>query len=180
MKNSIKQNLTPLKKGWLFVLLHIVMTYLAVRLHLHSQPKIDIAPVTDYFGVLQWLTEKGMDDEYIYACTFYAIVLAPLSLISWHFFMIDAKPRRPKPKFRHSFFVLLYLLPILAFLRYAKPSGQIEEGFKSPLLRVIAGSDITIAIVITMVAWLIIGLCYFAILPLWEMSLLYRTKGNKK
>lgn len=171
--------LTCLQFGWLFSIAHFFLSYLLSRLHPLCFPNYDLAFIESQIGLIKWMEWKGLNGPTLDAYAFYSLLLTPLSVAGWHCFIIDARPRRPNPTIRSGLFFLAYLLPIVAFFHHQyEPKGE-RSTFKSPLLKVIANSDALTSLIFSSSVWLVVGLAYLAILPIFELALCKHKRTNK-
>jgi len=148
---------SPLTRGWLFTLSHILVAFGLAQGHLEFLRGHDLMFIENYAGILKGMQAKGGDGSWLRAHAFYALATAPLSIGAWYWFGIDAKPRRPVPKIWHALVPLLCLIPLLAFFRWEPGSLHITPGYRSPMLRLIASTEVGTSIVITMSVWLLAG-----------------------
>jgi len=171
--------LTPLRLGWLFSGAYFTLTYLLSTLYLSHFSNNDLAFIENHVGLIRWMGWKGLNRSALDAFALFSLLLTPLSVAGWHFFAIDARPRRPKPTIWHSAFFLAYLLPIAALFQYQYvPQGE-SSTFKSPLLKFIASSDELISLLFSSSTWLMDGLTYLAVLPIFEIiSCRHRRNAN--
>ena len=183
MQHSTAANdapITPLTKGWLFTLSHMLLTYVLAQAHLKFLPHHDPTFIEDYAGILKWMVAKGGDGSTLRTHTLYAIATSPLSIVAWYWFGVDAKPRRPTPKIWHASIPILFLIPLIAFFQTKPRNLDIAPGYRSPILRLIASTDAGTSVVITMSIWLLAALLFFALLPLVEIAQSDRTTKEIK
>lgn len=103
-----------IKTAWLFSAAHLLLGYLATVLTITYFREVNFDAVEDYVRLNKWFAWKGLDRYTVNTAAFYACALSPLSVIAWHYFFVDARPRRPTPKLWHSLFTAVYFLPIAA------------------------------------------------------------------
>lgn len=169
---------TPLQLGWVFSGLHFSLTYLISTLHMSYFPECDLTFIEDQIGLIRWMEWKGgLSRPALDAYALFSLLLAPFSVVGWHYFAVDARPRRPKPSIWHSLFFSAFVFPIVALFHYQyEPKGD-KSTFEAPLLKFIASSDAMLSLLLSSITWLVIGLAYFAVLPIFEM-ITYKHRSN--
>jgi len=170
---------SPLAKGWIWSATYVAMTYVFAELHHWYDPNISTNAIREVVGIIDWLARKGVDGCTLERQSIYALLCSPLALFGWHNFAIDARPRRPPPKAWHSIIPVIYLIPIITIFHLRTNDIGEPPTFKYRTLDLVTATDFGTTLLLTSVAWLVIGLTYFSILPAIEILALNTRHKDK-